>query len=132
MQSVDGGDVGVIQRGQQLGLALEAGQAVRVVGEGCRQELDGDLAVEGGIDRLPHTAHPPLADFLAELVVQQCLTGFERHLRGHVLPSLPASWTPGKAGIDLTARTETPRGNHGKTGGRTRGHSSIDRRGLVS
>ena len=47
--AVDGGDVGVVERGQDFGFALEAGHALGVVAEGGRQDLDGDVALEFGV-----------------------------------------------------------------------------------
>ena len=71
VDAVDRGDVGVVQRGQQLGLALEAGQPLGVVGERVGQDLDRHLAVERGVDRLPDHTHPALADLLDQAVVEQ-------------------------------------------------------------
>ena len=45
-QAVDGGDVGMIQRGEGLGFALEAGNPFRIAGEGRRQHFDRDIAIE--------------------------------------------------------------------------------------
>jgi hypothetical protein len=44
--AVDGGDVRVVERGQDLCLALEARHAVRIVREGLGQDFDGHLAPE--------------------------------------------------------------------------------------
>jgi hypothetical protein len=53
----------MIQRGQDLGFALEAGEALGVGGHGLRQNLDRHLAAElrvfGAID-LPHAAFTKL------------------------------------------------------------------------
>ncbi len=46
LEAVDRGDVGVLQLGQELRLALEAREALRVPGEVLRQDLDRDLALE--------------------------------------------------------------------------------------
>ena len=51
LQSLNGSDVGVIQRGQQFGFALEPGDAIRVSGEFLRQHLDGDVPAEFAILR---------------------------------------------------------------------------------
>ncbi len=41
-ESVKGGDVGVVQRGESLGFTLEAREPIRIVGEGLGQRLDGE------------------------------------------------------------------------------------------
>ena len=46
---VDGGDVRVVQRGEETGLALEPRQPLRVRREDDRQDLDRDIASESGI-----------------------------------------------------------------------------------
>ena len=43
------GDIGVIQRGEDLRLAGEARQAVGVGGEEVGQDLDGDIAIEARV-----------------------------------------------------------------------------------
>ena len=40
----DGGDVGVAEGGDGLGFAGEAGEAVKIVGEGRRGDFEGDIA----------------------------------------------------------------------------------------
>ena len=46
LEPVDRGDVRVVERRQQLGLALEAREALGIGGDGLRQHLDRDLASE--------------------------------------------------------------------------------------
>jgi hypothetical protein len=46
LEAVDLGDVGVIQRREDVGFALEPRQPFGIVGEERRQDLDGDIAVE--------------------------------------------------------------------------------------
>ena len=63
LEAVDVGDVRVVERGEQLRLALEAGEALRVGGEGRGQDLDRDLAPElrvGGAIDLAHAAFAEL------------------------------------------------------------------------
>ncbi len=79
VQAVDRGDVGVVEGGEQLGLALEAGQPLGVAGERVGEDLDGDLAVEGRVEGLPDHAHAALADLLDQAVVKQVLSGFDGH-----------------------------------------------------
>ena len=75
----DRGDVGMVQRGKQLGLALEAGHTLLVLCEALGQNLDRHLAIEGGVHRLPHHTHPSLADPLDEAVVEQTAALFDGH-----------------------------------------------------
>ena len=53
-QPVDVPDVGMVQRGEDFGFALEASEAVRVGGERVGQDLQGNVAaklrVGGAID----------------------------------------------------------------------------------
>ena len=44
--AVHRGHVGMVQRGQELGFTLEAGDAIRIGGERVRQDLDRDLAAQ--------------------------------------------------------------------------------------
>ena len=81
---VDGHDVGVGQRGDGLGFALEAGQAVGVFRDLGRQDLDGDDAVEVGVAGLVDLAHASGADDLEDLVVTQTCAGLDIH-RWHSL-----------------------------------------------
>jgi len=59
LHPVDPGDVGVGERGQEPGLALEAGQPLGVPGELGGERLDGHVAPQPGVARavdLPHAA----------------------------------------------------------------------------
>ena len=56
------------QRGQRLRLALEAGDALRVGGEGGGQDFDRDLAAEHGVAGAIHLAHAALAEQGEDLV----------------------------------------------------------------
>ena len=76
---VDLEDVRVRERRDRLGLALEPREVHRVVRHLARKDLDGDLAVELGIDRPPDLSHAALTDLLDDAVVQQLPSGLERH-----------------------------------------------------
>ncbi len=95
VQPVDRRDVRMVQRGQQLRLALEAGQAHRVGRQPLGQDLDRHRAVEGGVERLPDRTHAPFADLLDQAVVEQLLPGFDAH------PFIPRR--------DVRLRRDTPR-----------------------
>jgi hypothetical protein len=74
VESVDVRDVGVIQRGEDLGFALEARDAVLVVGESLRQDLDGHVSLEARIGRPVDLAHAAGADTVDDLVRAEALT----------------------------------------------------------
>ena len=70
VKTIDGGDVGMLERGQQLGLTLETRQPLGVLHEHLGQHLDRDFAVECAVDRFPHHAHPTFTDLLDQAVVE--------------------------------------------------------------
>jgi hypothetical protein len=65
---VDRGDVGVVQAAGGLRLLLEAPQPVRVVGEGGRQDLDRDVALQALVARAIDLPHATGADDSHDLV----------------------------------------------------------------
>ncbi len=73
-------DVGVVEGGDGLRLALEALAPFLVLGERGGQDLDGDAALEAGVASPPHLAHPAGADRRRELVGPEPRPG----LKGHV------------------------------------------------
>jgi hypothetical protein len=81
LEAVDGGDVGVIQGGEDLRLAAEAGDALRVQREGRGQHLERDLAAELRVARAQHLAHAARAERRDHVV-----TADSRHVP-HPLPS---------------------------------------------
>ncbi len=60
LNGVDGDDVGVIPRGDDLGLPLEALESVAVGSDFAWEELQSDLAFEASILREVHVAHPAM------------------------------------------------------------------------
>jgi len=62
LHPVDGCDVGVVERGQQLRLALEPRPARGVGRDSDGQHFDGDLAPQARIAGAVHLAHPAGAD----------------------------------------------------------------------
>ncbi len=70
---------GVVEAGRHLRLPLEPGEAVRVVGEGVRQELQRDLAVELRVGGLPHLSHAALADEGGNVIMPKAGAGLQRH-----------------------------------------------------
>ena len=62
LEAVDGGDVRVIERGQDLGFALEPGEPIGVSGERRGKHLERDLALQIHVGRAIHLAHAALTD----------------------------------------------------------------------
>jgi len=60
-ESVDGGDIRMIQRGEDPGFASESRQSLRIARERLRQDLDRHITIELPVPRpidLAHTAAP--------------------------------------------------------------------------
>ena len=71
----------MVEGGEQLGLALEAGEALGVGGEDSRKGLDGDGAVEAGVAGAVDLAHAPGALRCDDLVIADAGAGDEGHGR---------------------------------------------------
>jgi hypothetical protein len=67
-ESVNDCDVGVVQRGQGLGLTLEASEAIDIMREGCGQDFYRDVAVQFRIARAKDLPHPAFADLGGDFV----------------------------------------------------------------
>ena len=113
---VDGGDVRVVENARRLGLLLEAAQAVGVLREGGRQDLDRDLAGETRVLRAVHLAHAPGADLARGS--RRGRGGFpcQRH-GGSQFPSPPSAGervrVRGKGRVPHVARNPLPSGERG-------------------
>ncbi len=75
LQPVDGGDVGMVERRQQPGLALEAGQGVGVEVVALADDLDGHLAAQPAVAGAVDLAHAAAAQFLQYLVATARVVG---------------------------------------------------------
>jgi hypothetical protein len=73
LETVDRGDVGMLQAGQGPRLALEPGLALGIARELGRQDLDRHVAAELRVAGAEHLAHAALADLALDLVMQECL-----------------------------------------------------------
>jgi hypothetical protein len=62
----------VVESGEQLGLALEAGHALGVAGHQLGQHLDRHLAPELGVLGPVDLPHPAFAQFACDLEMRQC------------------------------------------------------------
>ena len=70
---VDLDDVGMVERGDDLGLAAEAAQRLLVLLQADAQELDGEALGDAQVSRLVDGAHAPLGDEALEAI------GFDQH-----------------------------------------------------
>jgi hypothetical protein len=57
-KAVDATDVWMVQRGEHLGFALKAGEAIRIRREGLGQNLQRDVAIELRVAGAIHLSHP--------------------------------------------------------------------------
>ena len=71
LQTVDGCDARMVQAGENLRFALEAGKPIRVRGKRLGQDLQRDLPVELGIGGLPHFAHPTFTELGGDRVMTE-------------------------------------------------------------
>ena len=78
LESVNLGDVWVIQRSEDARFPCEADQAFRVGNERRGQDLDGDVAPELGIPRAIDLAHTACAERLKDFVRAESCAGSER------------------------------------------------------
>jgi hypothetical protein len=74
----DRDDVRVVQSGQDLRFPLEAGEAIGIVGEGIRQNLDRHVAIEFRISGLVDFAHAAGAEGGEDFVRTEASAGSER------------------------------------------------------
>src|SRR5215472_3000275 len=63
----------MVEQREDLGFAGEAGDAVRVGGEGVGKNFDGDVTIELGVGRTPDFAHAALAEFGRDAVMGDAL-----------------------------------------------------------
>ena len=78
-EAVDRRDVGMIQRREDLGFALEAGDAIGITREGLGKNLDRHAAAKLRIASAIHLAHPAGAEGGLDLIRTEPSTGTEGH-----------------------------------------------------
>ena len=71
----------MIEPGQELGLALEAGHAVGIAGEEIGQKLERNLAAQGQVIGEEDFAHASGAELSADFIMTQRLADHEGKLR---------------------------------------------------
>ena len=79
LEAVDRGDVRVLELGEELRLALEAGEAVGVGGERLGEDLDRDLALQLRVGRAVDDPHPALAERAGDLVAAEAGSRAQAH-----------------------------------------------------
>ena len=97
LQPMDLGDVGMVERGEDFGLALEARQPLGIARHRLRQYLDCDRALQIGVRRPIHLSHPALADLGGDFIRAEAGAGREGHDRAVVRiieENRRASWSP--------------------------------------
>jgi putative endopeptidase len=104
VETVDRSDVRMVQRREQTGLALEAGEALGVRGEQVGQDLDRDVAAQRGVGGAPHHAHPAFAERSDDAVVGECGAGSEGHVAAQPKGGFERGPTPGPGFSALVAR----------------------------
>ena len=78
-ETVDRGNIGMIQRGEDFGFALKARQPIGVSRQRRRQDLDGDLALQLRVGRPIHLPHAAFADFGGDLIRAETGAGSQGH-----------------------------------------------------
>src|ERR1700694_5697668 len=84
LQTVDRGNVRMIQRCEHPRFALKTGQPFRIIYEVCRKDFDRYVAPERSVVRLIHLAHSSRADLRENFVRSETCAGSERH---HFFPT---------------------------------------------
>jgi hypothetical protein len=81
LHSVQGRNVGVIERRERFRFTLEAEQALAIGGESLEDHLDGDIAAEPGVMGSEDLAHAPCAEPRQDSVRAEICAGSEGHSR---------------------------------------------------
>jgi hypothetical protein len=81
-------DVGIVEGGEDFGLALESREPLRVAGHRRRQYLDRDLPLEARVGGAIDLAHAAFAEQTENLVGPETLTGGEGHGDGIIADKL--------------------------------------------
>ena len=82
LDAVNRADAGMVERGERLGFAREAGDAIGIEGERIGQDLDRDVPSESRVARpidFSHAAGPQLGE---DLVGRETRAGSNRHGAG--------------------------------------------------
>ncbi len=118
LDAVDGGDVGVVERGQESSLTLEAGHSPRTRSHVVGQHLERDLAPQARVSRPVHLSHPALAERANDFVAPKTRAG-----RQHPEDRLSLNGTHQMLGeatgpVNAVGHQQGPRLGHGAPGTR--------------
>jgi hypothetical protein len=81
LEAVNRGDVGMIERGQDFGLALQASDAIGILREGGGQDLDRDVALQARVAGTIDLAHSAGADHRLDFVRTEARSALEGTVR---------------------------------------------------
>jgi len=73
-QAVNRGDIRVIERGEDLGFACEAGHALKVARKNVGQDFEGYVSTELRISRAVNLPHPACAERLDNVIRAELAT----------------------------------------------------------
>ena len=79
VETVDGADVRMVQRREDLRFALEPGQSLGIAGERGRENLDGDVAAQLRVAGAIHLAHAARAKLRDDVVCAEAGAGTKGH-----------------------------------------------------
>src|SRR5258708_6740903 len=102
LESVDCGDVRMVQGRERFRFALKPVQAVGVRGECIRQDLDRDLTSEGGVRRPVHLPHAAFADRRGNFVDAEARAGAESQTAGSIAVSVAQTRSLLQNGVVVT------------------------------
>ena len=88
----------MVQGGQCLGFALEAGEIIGVVGKGTGKDFNGDIAVEFVVARALNLAHAAFSERRENFVGTDSVAGGEGHLTDVIAPHSPLRCRPVRGG----------------------------------
>jgi len=74
---MDDANIGMVERGGRLGLALEAFEGLKVRGKLLREELEGDESVQLGVLSLIDYTHATTPELLENAIVGNGLAGHQ-------------------------------------------------------
>ena len=79
-------DVRMVQRGEDLRFAVEAGEALGIPREEIRQNLDRNVTIEASVPRAEHFAHAAGAERREHFKRTQAIANNHRHGATMILP----------------------------------------------
>ena len=74
-ETVDAGDIGMLQGGQGTGFTIKAGQPFRILGHLDRKHLDGDIPPQFRVAGAVDLAHAAFAEWGGDFVMCQFIAG---------------------------------------------------------